>query len=99
MLFGNLYARATSIVTDGVRAKVVSWFGVCGYRALKVVVPKRKDSCKICGGSLSRKVHCGSRVIVTDRDSPDFVGSFFDDLYDVDGSFNWADASSGNYGG
>jgi hypothetical protein len=88
----------SSIVNEGKRSQVITWFGVCSYRNLKVAVLKHKDSCKICGGDLSEKVHCGSRVIVTDRDSPDFVGSFFDDLYDVDGSPNWLDAPSRSYG-
>ncbi len=44
------------------------------------------------------KLHyVGVRRIVKNRDSPDYVGSFIDDLYGADGSPNWCEAPSGSY--
>jgi hypothetical protein len=40
----------------------------------------------------------GVRRIVKDRNSPDYVSCFIDDLVDSDGSLNWVEASRGSYG-
>jgi len=42
--------------------------------------------------------HLGVRRIIKDRDSPEFVSSFVDDLVDSDGALNWCEGSSGSYG-
>ena len=42
--------------------------------------------------------HLGVRRIVKERGSPEFVGSFIDDLVDSDGQLNWCEASSGSHG-
>ena len=69
---------------------------------MKVKVEKKKALCPICGEELVKLRYLGVRRIVKDRDSPDYIGSFVDDLVDGDGSPNWCEASSGsyhNYGG
>jgi hypothetical protein len=65
---------------------------------LKVKVEKKKSLCPICGEELVNLHYLGVRRIVKDRDSPDFVGSFVDDLFESDGSLNWCEAASGSYG-
>jgi hypothetical protein len=65
---------------------------------LKVKVEKRKSLCPICGEELVKLRYLGVRRIVKERDLPDYVGSFVDDLVDSDGSPNWCEAPSGSYG-
>jgi hypothetical protein len=65
---------------------------------LKVKVEKRKSLCPICGEELVKLHYLGLRRIVKERDSPDYVGSFLDDLADENGSVNWVEAPSGSYG-
>jgi hypothetical protein len=65
---------------------------------LKVKVEKRRSLCPICGEELVRLHYSGVRSIVKERDSPDYVGSFIDDLVGSDGSLNWVEALSGSYG-
>jgi hypothetical protein len=66
---------------------------------LKVKVEKKKEAlCPICGEELVKLHYLGVRRIVKDGESPDYVGSFIDDLVDSDGSLNWCEAPSGSYG-
>ena len=65
---------------------------------MKVKVEKRKFLCPICGEELVKLHHMGVRRIVKNRGSPEFVGSFVDELVDGDGAFNWCEATSGSYG-
>ena len=65
---------------------------------MKVKVEKKKSLCPICGEELVKLHYLGLRRIVKDRDSPDYVSSFIDDLVGSDGSPNWVEASSGSYG-
>jgi hypothetical protein len=64
---------------------------------LKVKVEKRKNLCPICGEELVKLHYLGVRRIVKERDSPEYVGSFIDDLVDENGSVNWCEAPSGSY--
>ena len=80
------------------RPHACTWFGVCSYRKLKVKVEKRKSLCPICGEKLAKLRYFGDRRIVKQRDLPDFVGSFVDNLIGSDGSLNWCEASSGSSG-
>ena len=79
------------------RFHVATWFGVCSYRKLNVKVEKKKSFCPICGKELLKLHYLGVRRIVKERGSPDYVGSFVDDLVDSDGSPNWCEAPSGSY--
>jgi hypothetical protein len=54
--------------------------------------------CPICGEELVKLHYLGARRIVKERDSPEYVGSFVDDLVGSDGALNWCEASSGSYG-
>jgi hypothetical protein len=65
---------------------------------LKVKVEKKKSLCPICGEELVKLHYLGLRRIVKERDSPEYVGCFVDDLVDADGSLNWCEASSGSSG-
>jgi len=70
---------------------------VCSYRKLKVKVEKKKPLCPICGEELVKLHHLGVRRIVKERDSPNHVSCFVDDLVAENGSPNWIEAHSGSY--
>ena len=99
-VFGTAWYQLnhSTIRTNVKRPHVYTWFGVCSYRKLKVKIEKKKPLCPICGEELVKLHHLGIRRIVKDRNSPEFVGSFVDDLLDDDGEPNWCEASSGSYG-
>jgi hypothetical protein len=65
-------------------------------RKLRAKVEK-KPLCPICGEELVKLHYLGVRRIVKERGSPDYIGSFVDDLVDSDGSLNWCESSSGSY--
>jgi len=88
----------STIRTNVKRLHACTWFGVCSYRKLKVKVEKRKPLCPICGEELVKLHYLGVRRIVKEKGSPDYVGSFIDDLVDSDCSPNWVEADSGRYG-
>jgi len=98
-VFGTAWYQLNHATTKlGVkRFHVVTWFGVCSYRKLKVQVEKRKSVCPICGEELVKLHYLGVRRIVKDRSSSEYVGCFVDDLVDGDGALNWCEASSGSY--
>jgi hypothetical protein len=89
----------STIRTNVKRPHACTWFGVCSYRRLKVKVETREFSCSICSEELAKLHYLGVRRIVKERDSPDYVGSFIDDLIGADSSPNWCEASSGSYRG
>jgi len=97
-IFGTAWYQLnhSTIRTNVRRPHACTWFGVCSYRKLKVKVEKKKSLCPICGEELVKLHYLGVRRIVKERDSPDFVSSFLDDLVDSDGSLNWCEASSGS---
>jgi len=79
------------------RFHVATWFGVCGYRKLKVSSEKRKSLCPMCGEELVRLHYLGDRRIVKVKDQQGYVGSFVDDLVGADGLPDWCEAHSGSY--
>ncbi len=99
-IFGTAWYQLnhSTIRTSVKRPHACTWFGVCSYRKLKVKVEKKKEFCPICGEELVKLHHLGARRIVKERDSPEFVVSFIDDLVDSDGSPNWCEAPSGSCG-
>jgi hypothetical protein len=99
-IFGTAWYQLnhSTIRTNVKRPHAFTWFGVCSYRKLKVKVEKKKSLCPICSEELVKLHHLGVRRIVKDRGSPEFVGSFVDDLVDNYGALNWCEASSGSYG-
>jgi len=99
-IFGTAWYQLnhSTIRTNVKRPHACTWFGVCSYRKMKVKVEKKKSLCPICGEELVKLHYLGVRRIVKERDSPEYVGSFVDDLVDSDGSLNWCEARSGSYG-
>jgi hypothetical protein len=93
-VFGTAWYQLNhlTIRTNVKRPHACTWFGVCSYRRLKVRVEKRKSLCPICGEELVKLHYLGVRRIVKERGSPDYVGSFVDDLVDENGSPNWVEA-------
>jgi len=77
-----------SIRTDCVRPQVVTWFGVCSYRKLKVVFVPEKPVCPICGNQLRPVVYSGSKHFCVDRDSADFKSDSRERLVE-DGCVVW----------
>lgn len=69
-----------SIRTDRKRAVVLTWFGVCSYRKLKVKYVEKKSVCPYCRGELVRLRYTGSKVFCIDRDSADFEFESHEDL-------------------
>jgi hypothetical protein len=67
--------------------------------ARKIAVPKRKASCPICGEELVRLYHLGARNIVKEMGAVDYVGCFYDDMIDADGSADYCEVVSGSYMG
>ena len=99
-VFGTAWYQLnhSTIRTSVKRPHACTWFGVCSYWKLKVKVEKKKALCPICGEELVKLHYLGVRRIAKERGSLDYVGSFVDDLVDVDGSVNWCEAHSGSYG-
>ena len=62
------------------RFHVVTWFGNCSYRKLKVTAEMRKQACPICNHELVKLWYFGAKKIPLDRSSPDFRRDFVDDL-------------------
>ncbi len=64
VLFANVVKR---------RHVVVTWFGNCSYRELKVTYEVRKMLCPLCGHDLEDGVYTGSKVFAKDKKSADYV--------------------------
>jgi hypothetical protein len=107
-LFGTAWYQLhhSTIKTDVKRFHVVTWFGVCSYRELKISKELRakydamhRSKCPICGSDLVRHEYCGRdfRVIAffkKRRDARESVKGFYDRVSD------WremAERSSGSY--
>lgn len=67
--------------------RVVTYFGVCSYRRLKISAKARaefetkfKDKCPICGDELKNGKYCGVKQLITDRKNPDFRRDGFEDF-------------------
>jgi hypothetical protein len=71
------------------RANVVSWFGVCSYRKMKLTPLKRKMLCPVCGSELVRCRYIGDKFIEKNRDNPMFQMRFFSNMYSDDGLPVW----------
>lgn len=88
------YQLNHSSVKKGVkRFHVATWFGVCSYRKLKVVVEDKKRVCSICGSALVKLRYFGVK---------DFRGEnkpFIDDLVDERGVDVWRVAGEHCFGG
>jgi hypothetical protein len=80
------------------RSQVVTWFGTCSYRKLKVLVKENKPVCPICGEELVRLLYSGRFVIVVNRNSHEFKSELFMDAVE-DGVevFSEVQGGSGSY--
>ena len=98
-VFGTAWYQLnhSTIRTNVKRPHACTWFGVCSYRKLKVQVEKQKSLCPICGEELVKLHYLGRRCIAKDRTSHGYIGSFIDDLLDVDGLPIWVEAPSDSY--
>ena len=87
-----------SIRTDSKRPQVVTWFGICSYRKLKVKYVPKQAVCPYCGRKLVRIRYDGTRYFCIDRNSPDFVSESHEDLNE-NGAEVWSEIASVDYGG
>jgi uncharacterized Zn ribbon protein len=64
-----------SLVVNAVRSRnvVVTWFGNCSYRRLKVTYEVRKMVCPLCLHELEDGVYSGSKVFAKDKNACDYV--------------------------
>jgi len=89
-IFGTAWYQLNhASIKKGVkRFHVVTWFGVCSYRKLKVTAERVKRVCPICGHDLVRMKYFGKRGIVTNPRSDNYVSWFVADVYE-DGEDVW----------
>lgn len=62
-----------------VRSQVVTWFGNCSYRKLRLPVKVEKVLCPICGKEDMALRYFGGKVIVINRNSSEFESNLFMD--------------------
>ena len=64
-----------ALVVNAVRSRtvVVTWFGNCSYRQLKVTYEVRKMVCPLCLHELEDGVYSGSKVFAKDKSALDYV--------------------------
>ncbi len=55
------------------RHVIVTWFGNCSYRKLKVTYEVRKMTCPLCLHELEEGRYFGSKVFALDRCAADYV--------------------------
>jgi hypothetical protein len=55
------------------RHVVVTWFGNCSYRRLKVTYEIRKQFCPHCGNELVDADYVGNKVFCKNKQSADYV--------------------------
>ena len=72
------------------RAQVVTWFGTCSYKRLKLPPREKKerDLCPLCGHELQRIIYCGcegKNPLVKQW----WLNEFWDDYLDSDGLTRW----------
>ena len=60
-------------VVKRVRHVVVTWFGNCSYRRLKVTYEVRKMLCPLCQNELLDGEYSGSKVFAKDKNALDYV--------------------------
>ena len=93
-----------SIRTDVKRPHAYTWFGCVSYRKMKVVIPKRKFQCPICGDELVRVRYnfdvrlddYGHQRFITNKDNPNFKKQFLDVVYLGEYRYAWHEVS-GSY--
>jgi hypothetical protein len=66
---------STVLVAKVVKSRhvVVTWFGNCSYRRLKVTYEVRKMVCPLCQHDLVDGVYFGDKVFAKDKNASDYV--------------------------
>ena len=100
-VFGTAWYQLNhASIKKGVRRfHVVTWFGNCSYRKLKVTVEKRVDLCPICQHDLIGTRYFGVKDFVLDSASSGYRRDSFED-YEEDGRPVWVEkvkCGSGSY--
>jgi hypothetical protein len=87
------------LVTTAKRSRhvVVTWFGNCSYRRLKVTYEVRKMVCPWCLHDLEDGRYFGSKVFAFDKNSADYVRDSWLPLNE-DGVPVWVVSEKGNFG-
>lgn len=86
---GSYQLDHATILRNSFRWHTVTWFGVCSYRQLKVVIVPRKKLCPICGHELEDLAYYGKKTFCRDRSLPLYKKEFYDDVLDEDGKAVW----------
>lgn len=84
------------------RPHIITWFGTCSRRRLKVTIELKKRVCPICESKLVKLNYFGSDKICLDRSSPNFKRELYRDFREGDsgifyGAEVWAEAHSSRY--
>lgn len=66
-------SQVLAVNTVRSRHVVVTWFGNCSYRRLKVTYEVRKMVCPLCLHELEDGRYFGSKVFALDRNACDYV--------------------------
>jgi hypothetical protein len=66
-------SQALIVVSARSRHVVVTWWGSCSYRRLKVTYEVRKMCCPLCLHELEDANYFGSKVFSKDRNALDYV--------------------------
>ena len=63
------------LLSNAVRSRhvVVTWFGNCSYRRLKVTYEIRKMVCPLCQHDLEDGLYFGDKVFAKDKNASDYV--------------------------
>jgi hypothetical protein len=72
------------LLANTVRSRhvVVTWFGNCSYRKLKVTYEVRKMVCPLCQHDLEDGTYFGSKVFAKDKNASDYVRDSWLPLYE-----------------
>jgi hypothetical protein len=101
-VFGTAkYALNHSSVRVGLHArgyKMVSWVGTLSNRKFRTGIVEKGSPCPACGKPMGRVAHAGSRYIVKDRKSAEYVPYFPDFEFGEDGLPNYPEMG-GDRGG
>jgi hypothetical protein len=85
-----------SVNTAKTRNVVVTWFGNCSYRRLKVTYEVHKMLCPLCQHDLEDGLYFGSKVFAKDKNASDYVSSSWLPLVE-DGREVWVVSPSDNF--
>lgn len=90
-IFGTAWYQLNHSTIDVTKRRfhVVTWFGACSYRKLKVTVEKWKDLCPICAEECVKVHYFGLRHIVRGKGVAGYEAAFTDNLLGADSKPMW----------